>query len=87
MNVHKCGLFIDPAEPWLAASPDKIVIESTSSGQSKGCLEVKCPLTCEKTAFADACKSVAGFVLCSVMVKCSYQNPMDFITKFKSKCM
>ena len=63
IDVHKCGLGIEPTEPWLSASPDGIVIEKTSSGLSEGCLEVKCPLTCEKTAFADACKSVTGFCL------------------------
>ena len=25
LSVHKCGLYIDPAMPWLAASPDAIV--------------------------------------------------------------
>ena len=63
VNVSKCGLFIDPSEPWLAASPDGIAVETTLSSQNKGCLEVKCPLVCEKTAFADACKSVTGFCL------------------------
>ena len=66
VNISKCGLFkvfIDPSEPWLAASPDGIAVETTLSSQNKGCLKVKCPLVCEKTAFVDSCKSVTGFCL------------------------
>ena len=32
--VHKCGLYVDPSIPWLAATPDGIV----EVGDDKGCL-------------------------------------------------
>ena len=63
VNVYPCGLYVDSSEPWLAASPDGIVVDMSLSNQSKGCLEVKCPLVCERTAFVDACKTVAAFCL------------------------
>ena len=40
LNVKKCGLFVNPAIPWLAATPDSVV----EIGLDTGCLEVKCPL-------------------------------------------
>lgn len=49
--------------PWLAASPDAIVVDPTQDHQKRGCLEVKCPYACEKILFATACKNVPGFCL------------------------
>jgi len=46
--VHKCGLFIDPSIPWLAATPDSVV----EIGQDTRCLEVKCPFVCAKKSIA-----------------------------------
>lgn len=40
--------------------------------QNKGCLEVKCPLVCEKMAFADASKTVTGFALCQMCLSKSH---------------
>lgn len=37
VTVTKCGLFVDPQRPWLAASPDGLVGEDSV-------LEVKCPM-------------------------------------------
>ena len=45
VTVHKCGLFINVAIPWLAATPDSVV----EIGEEKGCLEVKCPFVCAKS--------------------------------------
>ena len=45
VTVHKCGLFINVAIPWLAATPDSLVI---IDGEDMGCLEVKCPFVCAK---------------------------------------
>ena len=42
LNIKKCGLFINPALPWLATTPDSIV----EIGPDTGCLEVKYPLVC-----------------------------------------
>ena len=43
--IHKCGLFINVAIPWLPATPDSLV----SIGEDMGCLEVKCPFVCVKS--------------------------------------
>ena len=43
LSVRKCGLYINPAIPWLAATPDSIV----EIGEEMGCLEVKCPYVCK----------------------------------------
>ena len=61
VKVSACGLYVDRSEPWLAA--DGIVLDMSLGDQNKGCLEVKCPLKCEKIAFTDACRTIAGFCL------------------------
>ena len=48
VEVSTCGLVVDTSAPWLAASPNRIVSDSTQKENKKGCLEVKCPLACEK---------------------------------------
>ena len=63
IQVNSCGLSIDPSTPWLAASPDAIVVDPTQKHQKRGCLEVKCPLSCEKMLFVDGCKNISRFCL------------------------
>ena len=47
--MESCGLFVSPSEPWLAASPDRIVTDPlNSTTQHRGCLEVKCPILCKQ---------------------------------------
>ena len=59
LTVHKCGLFIDPSIPWLAATPDSLV----KIGQDTGCLEVKCPFVCAKKSIAAASLEQSSFCL------------------------
>ena len=72
LSVHKCGLYVDPATPWLAASPDAIVkfdqnkecfFEQDEEGQIEGCLEVKCPYLCLKKSIAEASLESPSFCL------------------------
>ena len=44
VTVCKCGLFVNPVIPWLAATPDTVV----EIGGGMGYLEVKCPFVCAK---------------------------------------
>ena len=53
IELRECGLVVDVSLPWLAASPDGIVIDPT---QGEGCLEVKCPLSCETINVEEACR-------------------------------
>lgn len=59
LTVDKCGLFIDPSIPWLAATPDSLV----RIGQDTGCLEVKCPFVCAKKSIAAASLEQSSFCL------------------------
>ena len=59
LKVHKCGLWVDPSKPWLAASPDAIL----ELGEDKGCLEVKCPYLCASKSIAQAVKKSPSFCL------------------------
>ena len=43
--VNSCGLSVHPSMPWLAASPDGIVYDSSEEHYKRGCLEVKCPFS------------------------------------------
>ena len=63
VEVQECGLVVDTLLPWLAASPDAIVSDPTLKEDSKGCLEVKCPLSCENLSIFKACRTVAAFCL------------------------
>ena len=63
VEVTKCGLIVDASEPWLAASPDGIVLDPTMSEHNRGCLEVKCPFVCEKMTILEASRQVAAFCL------------------------
>ena len=57
ISVHLCGLYVDVLIPWLAASLDGIVLDPTQhADRQKGCLEVKCPILCERSLMLDVCK-------------------------------
>ena len=43
-TVHKYGLVVNPSVPWLGASPDSLVKDSTEQN-SFGLLEIKYPYT------------------------------------------
>ena len=60
--VQDSGLFIDPKLPWLAASPDGIVIDKLS-GQRMLCLEVKCPFKHKDRKVEEACRKDKDFCL------------------------
>uniref|UniRef100_A0A3P8TT64 YqaJ viral recombinase domain-containing protein n=1 Tax=Amphiprion percula TaxID=161767 RepID=A0A3P8TT64_AMPPE len=62
VSVQDCGLFIDAQRPWLAASPDGIVIDSWN-GQRLLCLEVKCPYKHRDRRVEDACRDDPAFCL------------------------
>ncbi|KAG0411308.1 hypothetical protein HPB47_011563 [Ixodes persulcatus] len=44
IQVSCCGLFVDPASPWLGASPDRVVFHATEA-VPHGVVEMKCPYT------------------------------------------
>ena len=64
VSVQPCGLHVDESSPWLAASPDGIVLDPTQSGDNqKGCLEVKCPILCQKSLISDVYRKSSPFCL------------------------
>ncbi|XP_043975845.1 uncharacterized protein LOC122832807 [Gambusia affinis] len=62
VQVLECGLFIDGQRPWLAASPDGIVVDKRS-GRRLLCLEVKCPYKHRHQSVEDACRDDPAFCL------------------------
>ncbi|XP_047450575.1 uncharacterized protein LOC125013728 [Mugil cephalus] len=62
VSVLDCGLFIDPRRPWLAASPDGIVVDHRT-GRRLLCLEVKCPYKHRHRRVEDACREDKAFCL------------------------
>uniref|UniRef100_A0A3P9QDN2 Uncharacterized LOC103475265 n=1 Tax=Poecilia reticulata TaxID=8081 RepID=A0A3P9QDN2_POERE len=62
VRVLECGLFIDGQRPWLAASPDGIVVDA-QSGRRLLCLEVKCPYKHRHRSVEDACRDDPYFCL------------------------
>lgn len=62
VSVLDCGLFVDPLRPWLAGSPDGIVMDD-DSGQRLLCLEVKCPYKHRERRVEEACRTDRNFCL------------------------
>ncbi|XP_027901087.1 uncharacterized protein LOC114161736 [Xiphophorus couchianus] len=62
VRVLECGLFIDGQRPWLAASPDGIVVDARN-GRRLLCLEVKCPYKHRHRRVEDACRDDPAFCL------------------------
>lgn len=60
VSVEDCGLFIDALRPWLAASPDGVV---TDSSADRWLLEVKCPYKHRHSRVEEACRDDRGFCL------------------------
>ena len=87
VEVYPCGLSVHPSTPWVAGSPDGIVYDSTEKNHNRGCLEVKCPLTCEKVPFSVACRAVSGF--CLVLNNCEMflSKSHAYYYKCRLKCM
>ena len=72
LSIHRCGLFINPAIPWLAATPDALVTFSQNNEcldlqdeglQNEGCLEVKCPYLCSKKSIFEVALECQSFCL------------------------
>ena len=62
--MESCGLFVSSSEPWLAASPDRIVTDPLqSTNQCRGCLEVKCPILCKQKSIADVSRDNSSFCI------------------------
>ena len=57
--VSVCGMFVDPDDPWLAATPDMLVLDAGHLG----CLEVKCPLAFVDITIEEAAATKAKFCL------------------------
>ncbi|XP_072110562.1 uncharacterized protein [Mobula birostris] len=55
VEVRPCGLFIDPAKNWLAASPDGLVVDKATR-DVVGLLEVKCPYKHRHHSINKACE-------------------------------
>ena len=88
VSVQPCGMNVDESSPWLAASPDGIILDPTQSADSqKGCLEVKCPILCEKSLILDLSRNNSTFCLKEKNGRCSCQAHMHTIIKFEQKCM
>ena len=88
INVQPCGLYVDPSLPWLAASPDGIVLDPTQcADKHKGCLEVKCPISCEKSLMLDVCKRMLCFALRRRTERCKCLVHTLIITKYRQRCV
>ena len=55
--VEKCGLFVSPENPWLAASPDGVVHDPCDASQPLGLVEIKNPHSARHMTLREACDS------------------------------
>ncbi|KAG0416489.1 hypothetical protein HPB47_006388, partial [Ixodes persulcatus] len=51
VTITSCGLLVNPAFPWLGASPDRIVYDPEEA--SYGVVEIKCPYSLRETKGAE----------------------------------
>jgi putative phage-type endonuclease len=58
VNIYPCGIVISPTSPWLAASPDRKVYNSTKQSPY-GLLEIKCPSS-DSVEMVECLKKDAG---------------------------
>lgn len=68
LHVEECGLIICKNEPWLAYSPDGVVIKDSKVYRL---LEIKCPLDLQNTERG------------TLLQKCKYLNQKEFSLKEK----
>ena len=47
LTVDTAGLFVNPENPWLAASPDGLVHDPITASHPQGLVEIKNPTACE----------------------------------------
>ena len=87
VEVNKCGLIIDPADSWLAASPDGIVLDPTEQEHQRGCLELKCSYVCEKLTITDVCRKFPAFCLVEHEGLICLSESHKYFTKYKHRCM
>ena len=60
VSVTDCGLFVSQQNPWLAATPDGMV---TDSSEKPGLLEIKNPFSKRHMTISEACSSGSTFCL------------------------
>ena len=88
VEVRECGLVVDKEPPWLAVSPDRIVIDPLEDKEKKqGGLEVKCPLSCQKMTIVQACRKVSAFYLIEEDRSTFLSISHAYFIRFKLKCM
>ena len=58
--VRSCGLVVSPKWPWLACSPDGVVVKG---GVPVGCVEIKCPYASKDLNISEAVHSSTRFFL------------------------
>ena len=56
LTVQRCGLFVSPSSPWLAASPDGLVTDP-SANDKIGLLEMKNPFSARDKTLSEACSN------------------------------
>ena len=58
-HIHDIGLIVNPAIPFLGATPDAIVCDKSDTGL----VEIKCPYSVRDMTLNDACNNRADFFL------------------------
>ena len=58
--MHSCGLLVNAADPWLAATPDTML---THEDGSKALVEIKCPYLARALSLDDAVIQVKSLCL------------------------
>ena len=63
VTVAGCGLFVSLDNPWLAATPDGIVVDPSEQASQEGLLEIKNPHSKRNMTLSEACSSGSSFFL------------------------
>lgn len=58
-NIYHYGLIINPKWPWLACSPDGIIV---GCGETTGGIEIKCPFAKKDISVSEACADKTFFM-------------------------
>ena len=79
VQVFHCGVVISNTMPWIAASPDRKVIDKVFGF---GLIEIKCPFTLRNLTPEEACADPNFFVTLS-MASLNLKKTIHTITKYK----
>lgn len=82
-HIHDCGLVVNNAFPFIAASPDGKICENGECGL----LEIKCPFLARDMFISEACVQIKNFMLLQENGKISLDKCHDYYIQVQGQLL